>query len=76
MAILGAAGLGLALLFLWLGGHWFGWLFAGPVVALLVQFFLQDPADTGSYKFMRMAAVFLLAGIPCITWGSLAKLPH
>ena len=64
---------GLGVLYLWLTGHWFGWVLAAPPVWLVIQFLLQNPADTSFDKLMRAIIVFAAMGLPCWFWGSIAK---
>ena len=78
MATVAGVVIALAILYFWLLGNWFAWIVMGGFLALFVQLWAPlfgwsevEPASTA--LFIRMAAVFLIAGIPCFLWGWIGR---
>jgi hypothetical protein len=66
--------IGLAILFLWLRGHWFGWVVAFFPIFLIVQLFMSGPqGDQPDTIVWRAVAVLVVTGIPCVLWGSIRR---
>jgi hypothetical protein len=63
-----------AVLWLWLKGHWFGWLLAFIRMFWIIQITWTSGhnADDPGVAIMRAVGAFAIAGIPCLFWGSLA----
>jgi hypothetical protein len=61
------------ILYLWLRGHWYGWVLAALLIAWLVQrFAFAGDADIGDI-IARTIIVFVVTGLPCLLWGSAAQ---
>jgi hypothetical protein len=65
--------LGIAVLYLWLIGHWFGWVLAFIPIWLLTQMSLNKPTDSTTDFVVRAVVVLVATGIPCLLWGSAAR---
>ena len=69
--------IGVCCLYLWLTGHWFGWVLAFFPAALTIQIIFGSPsasiAETLFYLFLRCLGVVLVTGVPCLLWGTVAQ---
>lgn len=57
------------MLFLWLKGHWFGWVVAFFPIAWLIQLFTVDNSDTPLVFATHMAGALAVSGMPYLIWG-------
>lgn len=64
MAFIIGAVLALGALFLWLTGHWFGWVLAFLPAAWLFQISTGDPHDSLVLIVGRLAICAFVTGIP------------
>jgi hypothetical protein len=71
--ILGLAGV--AALYFWLRGHWFGWVLMFFPAFWLTQMTLTSGhgADAPGIIAIRAIVVLLATGIPCVVWGSFSR---
>jgi hypothetical protein len=69
MALVIGAALSLVALFLWLSGHWFGWVLAFLPVAWLFQMSTGDYTDPWFFIAGRLIASAFVTGVPYLLWG-------
>ena len=65
---------GFGMLFLWLKGHWFGWVIAFVFVFFAAQIILTEKSETGGVVLARALVALLCTGVPCFVWGSLSQI--
>lgn len=75
MGYLIGTGIAIGVLYLWLRGHWFGWVLIFFPATWIVQLVLHQgqTADPPELIAMRAAGVLILTGIPCMAWGSMRR---
>jgi hypothetical protein len=56
--------LGLFLLYLWLKGHWFGWVLAWPAIAWVWLLVTEVPAPGGGPRWNVLLFSGAIAGLP------------
>jgi hypothetical protein len=67
--------IGLAILFLWLRGHWFGWVVAFFPIFWITQLFMGElQGDQPDAIIWRAIGVLLVTGLPCVLWGSFQRI--
>src|SRR5208282_1486679 len=60
---------GIGALYLWLAGHWFGWVLAFLASLWLLHSAFDAPDGAGTA--CRLLIGLAITGVPCVLWGSI-----